>query len=151
VTVFLTETECVYCAVCSAYTVYVSINKEVWLLRGTFCRNNVFVSHYFTVQQQVTGFYNWKEMCLLLGTFCPHSVIMCYAWSWEQTAIVSLYSIDCFYNPDGVCLLRCTFCPHSVLLCFYNRSGVFTARYILPKQCIYERLFHCTSLSDWFL
>ena len=42
-------------------------------------------------------------MCLLRGTdrifiynstFCPHSVFMCFVWIWEQTAIISLYSIN---------------------------------------------------------
>ena len=28
------------------------------------------------------------------ATFCPHSVFMCFVWIWEQTAIVSLYSIN---------------------------------------------------------
>jgi len=27
-------------------------------------------------------------------TFCPHSVFMCFVWISEQTAIVSLYSIN---------------------------------------------------------
>ena len=27
-------------------------------------------------------------------TFCPHRVIMCFVWIWEQTAIISLYSIN---------------------------------------------------------
>ena len=27
-------------------------------------------------------------------TFCPHSVFMCFVWIWEQTAIISLYSIN---------------------------------------------------------
>ena len=27
-------------------------------------------------------------------TFCSHSVCMCFVWIWEQTAIISLYSID---------------------------------------------------------
>ena len=26
--------------------------------------------------------------------FCPHSVFMCFMWIWEQTAIISLYSIN---------------------------------------------------------
>ena len=37
---------------------------------------------------------------------------MCFVWLWEQTAIISLYSIDWlvgFYNWDGECLLRGTF------------------------------------------
>ena len=60
-------------------------------------------------------------MCLLRGTdwvfiynsmFCPHSVFMCFVWIWEQTAIISLYSINwlVFFNRDGVCLLRGTDC-----------------------------------------
>jgi hypothetical protein len=33
-------------------------------------------------------------VCLLRGTFCPHSVFMFFMWIWEQTAIISLYSIN---------------------------------------------------------
>jgi len=28
------------------------------------------------------------------NSFCPHSVFMCCVWIWEQTAIISLYSIN---------------------------------------------------------
>ena len=28
------------------------------------------------------------------STFCAHSVFMCFVWIWEQTAIISLYSIN---------------------------------------------------------
>jgi nitrate reductase alpha subunit len=37
---------------------------------------------------------------------------MCFVWISEQTAIISLYSINWlgFYNQDGVCLLRGTVC-----------------------------------------
>ena len=28
------------------------------------------------------------------STFCPRSVFMCFVWIWEQTAIISLYSIN---------------------------------------------------------
>ena len=27
-------------------------------------------------------------------TFCPHNVFMCFVWISEQTAIISLYSIN---------------------------------------------------------
>ena len=51
---------------------------------------------------------------------------MCFVWIWEQTAIISLYSINWlvgFYNWDGVCLLRGSFyIPRSahtaVFMCF---------------------------------
>ena len=48
---------------------------------------------------------------VLHSTFCPHSAFMCFVWISEQTAIISLYSINWlvgFYNWDGVCLLRGT-------------------------------------------
>jgi hypothetical protein len=52
VTAFITETECVYFAVRSAqpFNLCVFISEAVSLLRGTFCRNNVFMSDYFNVQ-----------------------------------------------------------------------------------------------------
>jgi hypothetical protein len=28
------------------------------------------------------------------STFCPYSVFLCFVWIWEQTAIISLYSIN---------------------------------------------------------
>jgi len=31
---------------------------------------------------------------VLHSTFCPHSIFMCFVWIREQTAIISLYSID---------------------------------------------------------
>jgi hypothetical protein len=31
---------------------------------------------------------------VLHSTFYPHTVFMCFVWIWEQTAIISLYSID---------------------------------------------------------
>jgi hypothetical protein len=40
------------------------------------------------------------------STFCSHSTLKCFVWISEQTAITCLYS-------------------------FYNREGVFTARYRL--------------------
>jgi hypothetical protein len=33
-------------------------------------------------------------LTLTNSTFCPHSVFMCYVWISEQTAIISLYSIN---------------------------------------------------------
>ena len=33
-------------------------------------------------------------ICTTSLTFCPHSLFMCFVWIWEQTAIISLYSIN---------------------------------------------------------
>jgi len=62
------------------------------------------------------------------SSFCPHNVFMCFVWIWEQTAIISLYTINWlgFIN-ETECLLRgtdwifiynSTFCPHSVFTSF---------------------------------
>jgi hypothetical protein len=40
----------------------------------------------FTVRYELNTFTN--------STFCPHSVFMCFVWISEQTAIISLYSIN---------------------------------------------------------
>ena len=43
------------------------------------------------------------------STFCPHSVLMCFVWIWEQTAIISIYSINWFVCiTETECLLRGT-------------------------------------------
>ena len=83
-----------------------------------------------------------------ISTFCPHSVFMCFVWIWEQTAIISLYSIDwlvfitekeCVYcavrTGSLYIILRST---HKVYLCVLCRSE--------NKQ----RLFPYTALNDWF-
>jgi len=91
--VFTTETECVYCAVRSTF--YVLPTQCMCV----FCVDLRTNSDYFTVQHWLVGFYNWDGVCLLRGTFCilrsAHTtVFMCFVWIWEQTAIISLYSID---------------------------------------------------------
>ena len=68
---------------------------------------------------KLIGFCNWDGVCLLRGTdwifiysstFCPHSVFMCFVWIWEQTAIISLYSINwlvCITETESVyCVVR---------------------------------------------
>ena len=59
--------------------------------------------------------------------FSPHSVFMCFVWIWEQTAIISLYSINwlvCITGTECVyCAVRTGYlynsasCPHSVFMC----------------------------------
>ena len=45
------------------------------------------------------------------STFYPHSVFMCFVWISEQTAIISLYSIDWLdLIIETECLLRVTDC-----------------------------------------
>jgi hypothetical protein len=66
---------------------------------------------YFPIQHYLIYFYNGDGACLLRGTdsvflyvppgltftnstFCPRSIFMCFVWISEQTAIISLYSIN---------------------------------------------------------
>jgi hypothetical protein len=44
------------------------------------------------------------------NSFCPHTVLMCFVWNSEQTAIISLYSINWLvFMAEKACLLRGTF------------------------------------------
>jgi len=106
------------------------------------------------LQRPTRGHYMYRavvttctaSLTLTNSTFCPHGVFMCFVWIWEQTAIISLYSINWlvgFYNWDGVCLLRGTLyilrSAHTMYLCVLCGSE--------NKQ----RLFHCTALTDWLV
>jgi hypothetical protein len=128
--VFITETECVYCAV-----------RTESLNNSTFCPHSVFMCFVrISEQTAIISLYsiNWlvfitETGCLLRGmdwiftyTFCPHSVFMCFVWISEQTASISLYTINWLvFITETECLLRgtdwiftYTFCPHSVFTCF---------------------------------
>jgi hypothetical protein len=98
-----------------------------------FCVDLRTNSDYFTVQHQLTGFYNSDGVCLLRGTFCPHSEFVCFVWIWEQTEISSLYSINWL---DYITEMECVYCAvrsaHTVYLCVLCGSD--------NKQ----RLFNCT-------
>jgi len=41
------------------------------------------------------------------STFCPHTVFMCFVWICEQTAIISLYSINCLVF---ITEMKCVYC-----------------------------------------
>ena len=44
--------------------------------------------------QHTVGNICTTALALNNSTFCPHSVFMCFVRIWEQTAIISLYSIN---------------------------------------------------------
>ena len=60
--VFMTETECVYCAVRSTF--YVLPTQRICVFCVDFRTNN----DYFTLQHWLVGFCNWDGVCLLRGT-----------------------------------------------------------------------------------
>jgi hypothetical protein len=88
-------------------------------------------------------------------TFCPHSVFMCFVWISEQTAIISLYSINWL-----VCITE-TQCVHCAVRTgsLYIISPVVTVRtarfniqqfHVLPTQCIYVFFVDLRTNSDYF-
>jgi len=98
--VFITEAECVYCAV-RARSLYIILRSAHTVYLCVLCgsENKQWLFPYITL----TGFYNRDGVCLRRGTdcvfiynstFCPHTVFMSFVWIWEQTATISLYSIN---------------------------------------------------------
>ena len=76
---------------------------------------------------------------------------LCFVWIWEQTAIISLYSINWLvFITETECLLRgtdwificnSTFCPHSVLMCFvwiWEQTTIISLYSINWRVCITE-------------
>jgi hypothetical protein len=79
-------------------------------------------------------------------TFCPHSVFVCFVWIWEQTAIISLYSInwllfitetECVY-----CTVRSALTVYLCILCgSQNKQRLFPYmvlnEFITQAKCVY--------------
>jgi predicted GNAT family N-acyltransferase len=80
---------------------------------------------------------------------------MCFVWISEQTAIISLYSInwlvfvtetECVYCAVRTESLNATFCPHSVFMCFVQISeqtaiislySINWLVFITETECVY--------------
>jgi hypothetical protein len=93
------------------------------------------------------------------STFCPHSVFMCFMWIWEQTAIISLYSMcrlvfvmqtRCVYQevetptPVSAICITTTFCSaHCFLLhLLYRFTSVLLSLQPVDTHC---PQLHCRS------
>ena len=134
--VFITETECVYSAV-RTWSLYIILRFAHTVYLCVLCGSEN-KQRLFPYTAVTDSFCNRDRVCLVRGTdwifiynstFCPHSVFMCFVWIWEQTAIISLYSINWLvFITETVCVLwrgtdwvfiyNSTFCPHSVFMCF---------------------------------
>jgi hypothetical protein len=88
---------------------------------------------------QLTLYRLGLTLCTTI-TFCPHSVFMCFVWIWEQTAIISLYSINWLVI---ITETECVYCA--------VRSAHTVYLWVLCGSENKQRLFHCTTLTDWFL
>jgi hypothetical protein len=84
---------------------------------------------------------------VLHSTFCPHSVFMCFVWIWEQTAIISLYSIDWL---DFITETECVYC--AVRSTFYVLpTRVFMCFVWIWEQTAIISLYSINWLVGWFL
>ena len=132
---FITETDCVYCAVRSTFCVLPT--QFIYV----FCvdlRTNI---DYFTVQHYLTGFYNRDGECLLRGAFyilhSTHTLYLCVLCGSQNkqrlfhcTALTGWFFIaetECVY-----CAVRSTF-------------------YVLPTHCIYVFCMDLRTNSDYYL
>jgi len=181
--VFITETVCVYCAVRTGYLYTASLTFS----NSTFCTHSVFLCFVWIWEQTaIISLYsiNWlvfitemecvycavrtgslytTSLTFSISTFCSHSVFMCFVWIWEQTAIISLYSInwpvfiterECVYcavrtgslYTASLTFSNSTFCPHSVFLCFvwiWERTAIISLYsinwlvFITKTECVY--------------
>ena len=161
--VCITETECVYCAVRTEHLTFTN---------STFCPHSVFMCFvWISEQTAIISLYNinWlvcitetecvycavrtEHLTFTNSTFCPHSVFMCVVWIWEQTAIISLYSINwlvcitetecvyCAVRTEHLTFTNSTFCPHSVFMCFvwiWEQTAIISLYSINWLVCITE-------------
>jgi hypothetical protein len=69
------------------------------------------------------------------STFCPHTVFVCFVWISEQTAIISLYSINrlVFITETG-CLLRGTDWVFIILVRFSVEPVKINVRALLAQM-----------------
>ena len=79
------------------------------------------------------------------STFRPHRVFMCFVWIWEETAIISLYSIN------WLVFITETECVY----CAVRTGSLYTASLTFSnstfcQQCIYVFCVDLTINSDYF-
>jgi hypothetical protein len=93
----------------------------------------------------------FSSFCVLPGltfsnsTFCPHSVFTCFVWISEQTATISLYSINWLVF---ITETECVYC--AVRTGYLYIVQVYVKIRVLPTQCIYVFCVHLRTNSDYF-
>ena len=122
----------------SQWSLYISqvltLKKKFYVLPTqciyVFCVDFRTNSDYFPIQHKLTGFYNREEVCLLRGTdwvslyviLCSvhTAVFMCFVWISEQTAIISLYSINWLVFITETECVYCAVRTGSVNVIYFN-------------------------------
>jgi hypothetical protein len=89
----------------SEHVMLIAFSSQQWLRERASMLRYTYVACLVThiIHATLTGIYPPKAQWSLYAppgltftnsTFCPHSVFMCFVWISEQTAIISLYSIN---------------------------------------------------------
>jgi ribosomal protein S26 len=107
----------------------------------------VWLANYWNIHLATAVTVRTARLTFNNSTFCPRSVFMCFVWISEQTAIISLYSINwLLFITETVCV----YCA--------VRTGSLNIRsahkVYLCGLCGSEKkqpLFPYTALTDWFL
>ena len=119
--VFITETECVYCAVRTGSLYIIRVMCFVWIWEQT----------------AIISLYSINWLVFITETesvYCAVRIgslyiiqVMCFVWIWEQTAIISLYSIYwlvfitetesvyCAVRTGSVCIINLNFCLQALI------------------------------------
>jgi hypothetical protein len=121
-----------------------SLHKQATSVQAAFCllcllfitHSLTFVAYWLVYVPPGLTFNN--------STFCPHSVFMCFVWISEQTAIVSLYSINwlvCIAETESVyCAVRTVFMcfvwisEQTAIVSLYNINWLVC---ITETECVY--------------
>ena len=83
------------------------------------------------------------------SVFCPHSVFTCFVWISEQTAIISLYSINWLVFITETECVYCAVRTGSLYIILRSAHTVYLC--VLCGSENKQRLFTYTTLTDWFL
>jgi putative hemolysin len=143
-------------AIISLYSInwLVFITEMECLLRGTAW---IFLCNRYYTSKAQWLLYVPPGLPFNSSTFCPHSVFMCVVWISEQTAIISLYSInwlvfitetECVYCAvrSGSLNIILRSAPHSVFMCFVWISeqtaiislySIIWLVFITETECVY--------------
>ena len=83
------------------------------------------------------------------STFCPHSVFICFVWISEQTAIISLSSINWLVSVTETECVYCAVRTGSLYIILRSAHTVYLC--VLCRSQNKQLLFPYTTLTGWFL
>jgi hypothetical protein len=108
---------------------------------STIRRLSLHVIHSWT-----SGHYIYHQVLTYKNsTFCPHSAFTCFVWIWEQTAIISLYSIN------WLVLMTETVCVYSAVRTGSSKKVFITVMksvYIAVRTGSLTRMQHNLGICD---